>query len=109
MLLGLLLAAFAAFSFAQQTTGEITDRERIAQLEKQFGEMQRMLGAFTGNGALETTPATLEMRLARIEMRLDRLEQQVVRSSSSAGVSPDRMMESRLRTLENAVMRPQQR
>lgn len=105
---GLLLAVFAVLSLAQQAGDEPTDQERIVQLEKQVGDMQRTLVALSGDGTVGMTPAALELRLARIETRLDRMEQQVIRSSGSAGVSSDRMMESRLRTLENAVMRLQQ-
>lgn len=101
---GLLLAAFAVVSLAQQAPDEPSDQQRIVQLEKQFGEMQRMLA---GDGTLEMTPAALELRLARIEVRLDRLEQQGLRPSGSA-LGPDRMLDGRLRTLENAVMRLQQ-
>ena len=98
---GLLAAAFAVLSLAQQAPDPPSEHERLAQLEKQASEMQRTLVLLAGDGAIET-------RLARIEIRLDRLEQQSIRSSSSGGVSSDRMMESRLRTLENAVMRLQQ-
>jgi hypothetical protein len=104
----LLLAVFVAVSLAQQAAVAPTDQERIVQLEKQVGEMRRLLAGLTDDGTVEMTPAALELRLARIEARLDRLDQQIIRSSSSAGVSSDRMMESRLRTLEYAVMRLQQ-
>lgn len=98
---GLLLAVFAAASLAQQAADAPSEQERLVHLDEQVRDMQRTLAALAGDG-------TLEARFARIEMRLDRLEQQVLRSSSSAGVSSDRMMEGRLRTLENAVMRLQQ-
>jgi hypothetical protein len=104
---GLLLAGFAVLSLAQQGGDEPTDLERIVQLEKQVGAMQRTFVALTGDGTVEMTSAVLEIRLARIEMRLDRLEQQSIRSGP-AGASSDRMMDGRLRTLESAVMRLQQ-
>lgn len=105
---GLLLVAFAVASLGQQAADEPTDQERIVQLEKQVTDIQRALVRLTGDGTVEMTPAMLEARLARIEIRLDRLEQQAVRSSSAAGTASDRMMDSRLRTLESAVMRLQQ-
>jgi hypothetical protein len=103
-----LLLAFAVIALAQQAGVEPTDQERIVQLEKQVSDLQRALLSLSGDGTVEMTPLTLETRLARIEMRLDRLDQQALRTSSSAGVSSERMMESRLRTLENAIMRLQQ-
>jgi hypothetical protein len=105
---GLLLVAFAVISLAQQAGGEPTDQERIVQLEKQVNDLQRALASLNGDGTVEMTPVTLEMRLARIEMRLDRLDQQAIRSSGGADASSGRMMDSRLRSLENAVMRLQQ-
>ena len=105
---GLLLLAFAVASSGQQAADAPTDQERIVQLEKQVTDMQRALVGLTGDGTVEMTPAVLEARLARIETRLDRLEQQAIRSSGAVGTSSDRMMDSRIRTLENAVMRLQQ-
>lgn len=104
---GLLLAAFAVLSLAQQAGVEPSDQERLVQLEKQMADVQRTLVALSGDGTVGMTPAMLETRLSRIELRLDRLEQQVIRSSGPAA-SADRMLDSRLRTLENAVMRLQQ-
>ena len=100
-----LLLIVAAVALAQQAADEPTDRERIAQLETQVSAMQRMLA---DDGVVEMTPALLNARLTRIEMRLDRLEQQAIRSSGGADASAGRMMDSRLRSLENAVMRLQQ-
>lgn len=105
---GLLLAAFAVVALAQQAADEPTDHERIVQLEERMTEMQRALVTLAGDGTVEMPPATLETRLARIEMRLDRLEQQAIRFSGSADASSGRMMDSRLRSLEDAVMRLQQ-
>lgn len=105
LLPGLLLAALAVIGFAQQNESELTDQERIVQLENQVSAMQRVLA---DDGVVEMTPALLNARLTRIEMRLDRLEQQAVRSSGGADASAGRMMDSRLRSLENAVMRLQQ-
>jgi hypothetical protein len=105
---GLLLAVFAVIALAQQAADELTDQERIVQLEEQMTEMQRALVTLAGDGAVEMTPAALETRLARIEMRLGRLEQQAIRFSGSADAASGRMMDSRLRALENAVMRLQQ-
>lgn len=108
LLPGLLLAAFAVIALAQQADGERTDHERIVQLEERIAETERALVTLAGDGTVEMTPVTLENRLARIEMRLDRLEQQAIRFSGSADASSGRMMDSRLRSLENAVMRLQQ-
>jgi len=82
---GLLLAAFAAVSLAQQAADAPADQERIVQLEVQVGEIQRTLAGPAGDGTVGMTPAALELRLARIEMRLDHLEQQGIHSSGSAG------------------------
>ena len=101
------MAAFAVIALAQQAKDEPTDHERIVQLEKRLDDVQRLLAGISDDGAVGMTPAALELRLARIEMRLDRLEQLGVRSSGLANGS-DRMMDSRLRNLEYAVMRLQQ-
>ena len=105
---GVLLAAFAVISLAQQAGDELSDKERLVQLEKQVNGIERMLAGLTGDGTVEMTPALLESRLARIEIRLDRIEPLVIRSSGPAGASADRMTDGRLRALENAVMRLQQ-
>ena len=106
---GLLLAASSAVSLGQQAgEEELSDRERIVQLEKQLDEMQRALVALSGDRAVDMTPLSLETRLSRIELRLDRLEQQVLQASGPTGAASGRMLDSRLRTLENAVMRLQQ-
>jgi hypothetical protein len=105
---GLLLAVFSVLSLAQQAGEEPSDQERLVQLEKQVNDMQRALIALGGDGAVEMTPLSLETRLSRIELRLERLEQQVIQTSGSTGSTAGRMIDSRLRTLENAVMRLQQ-
>jgi hypothetical protein len=109
LLPGLLLTAFALISFAQQAAApELTDHERIVQLEKRAKDVERVLAGVAADGTIELTPTALEMRLRRIEARLDRLEQQAIRSSGPPGASSDRMIDGRLRSLENAVMRLQQ-
>ena len=105
---GLLLTALSVLSLGQQAEEKPSDQERLVQLEKHVVDIQRLLVALSGDGAVEVTPATLELRLSRIERRLERLEQKSIGAASSLGPTSDRMMENRLRTLENAVMRLQQ-
>jgi hypothetical protein len=110
LLPGILLLACVVLSRGQQPADQPSDHERIAQLELQVKDLQRAMVALSGgDGAIQMAPAVLETRLSRLELRLDRLEQQAIRSSGPAGASSDRMIDGRIRALENAVMRLQQR
>lgn len=89
----------------QEEKKELTDAERITRLELQVEDINRALVALSGDGSIEISSSLLDPRLNRIELRLDRLEQQALRSSATLGAASNRMIDSRLRALESAMMR----
>ena len=101
----LLACALAAAVVSAQTdttnSSDLADRiaaldQRVAAIEKALTE-RRISEAARGGGASES-------RLNQIETRLTRLENTST-SLSSGGLSDTRLLESRIRTLEQEVMR----
>lgn len=105
------LLAFLTFVAVQRgqqpDQPELTEAERLAQVESRLELVERAVSSPAGDGSLEISPNVLEARLSRIEMRLDRVERQAARAGGVASATADRVLEGRVRALESAILRLQ--